>query len=231
MHNILAVDTSSGILSVSAQNSEGSKIEINLDAGFRHGERLVLLIKQALADLHINKKDLDILACGIGPGSFTGLRIGLSAMKALALGLKKKVCTFSSLDLIAGGISLVSGKLAVAVNAKRERVYAAIYEFKNGAAKKILKDSSLGLNELLDYADEDTVFTGDAISAYGEIIKKRLGRKIVFLEKQFWFPKASAALSMVEAANGKIQASSLARLKPAYLRLSEAEERRKELSL
>jgi len=231
MRNILAVDTSSGVLSVSAQNSEGAKIEINLDAGFRHGERLVLLIKQALSDLRIDKKDLDVLACGIGPGSFTGLRIGLSAMKGLSLGLKKKVLTFSSLDLIAAGAPLTSGKLAVLVNAKRDRVYAALYQFKDGVSKKIMKDSSLGINELLDYADENTVVSGDAILPYGETIKERLGRKIVFLEKQFWFPKASAMLPLVEAANGKAQASSLVRLKPAYLRLSEAEERRKGLSV
>ncbi len=93
------------------------------------------------------------------------------------------------------------------VDAKRGRVYAAVYQFSKGIGgtpKKILKDSVMAINELADYVDEDTVFSGDAILPYGEIIKKRLGRKIVFLEKQFWFPKASAMLPLVEAQNGKI---------------------------
>src|SRR3989338_2449813 len=140
--NILAVDTSSRLLSV-AIRSEYSVFEANLDGTPRHSEQLIGLIKEGLAHLRLKKNDLETLIWGLGPGSFTGLRIGLSVLKGFHLGLRKKSYGASSLDLIALSSGLVSGELAVCVDARREHIYAAKYQFKKGAVKKVLKDSLL----------------------------------------------------------------------------------------
>ena len=225
--NVLAIETSTSILSVACRRSDGVSLEMNLEGGLRHSENLVPLIQQVLDGLQLRKKDLNVLACSVGPGSFTGLRIGLATVKGLAIGLQKKIVGVSSLDVIAEGVSLPSGKLAVILDARRHMIYGALYQFKNGNARKILKDSLLSFDQLVKRVDRTTAFVGDALVSYGDKIKQKLGSEIAFLDKRFWNPKASSVLNWFQKQNGKVTWVSLDELKPAYLRLSQAEERRK----
>ena len=225
--NVLAIETSSSFLSVAAQRKDGRLAEANLKGALGHTEKLISLTRQVLGKLHIKKGEIDLLVCGLGPGSFTGLRIGLSAAKGLVLGLKKKMAGVSSLDAIAEGVSMPSGKLAVVLDARREQLYAGIYQFENGKYRKVLKDSLLSFDQLIRVVNEDTIFTGNALVTYGERIKKTLGSPAVFLKESFWYPKATSVLKVIQKQKGKIKFLTLNQLKPAYLRLSEAEERRK----
>lgn len=224
--NILAIETSSSFLSVAARRSDGIWAEANLTGGFHHGEKLMLLIRQVLDMLRLKKQEVDSLACGLGPGSFTGLRIGLATVKGLAVSLHKKVIGVSSLDLIAEGSPVPSGRLAVVVDARREKVYAALYDCASGCPRKIVKDSLFSIDELMKKAGKDAIFSGDAVRTYGEEIRRHLGRKPVFLREEFWHPRASSIFSWLARAKPAIRPLSLQKLKPAYFRLSEAEERR-----
>ncbi len=224
--NILAIETSTSLLSVACKRADGITAEANLDGGFHHSENLILLVKQVLDTLRLKRENIDLVACGVGPGSFTGLRIGLAAVKGLALGFRKKIAGVSSLDIAAEGISIHSGDLAVILDARREMLYTAIYRFREGSPKKILKDSLLTFEELAKRVSSKTVFCGNAIDAYGERIKERFPGSH-FLDKRFWNPEASSILSLIQKKKGSIKYLSLSQLKPAYMRLSEAEERRK----
>src|SRR3989338_2416253 len=141
--HILAIDTSSRLLSVAVRSQNGTVFEANLDGTPRHSEQLIDLIANALKTLHLKKEDIHTFLWGLGPGSFTGLRIGLSALKGFYLGFggKKRALGASSLDVIALGSGLPSGELLVCVDARRERIYTAIYRFQKGKGKNLLKDT------------------------------------------------------------------------------------------
>lgn len=222
---ILAVDTSSNVLSVAICSGTDAIYEVNLDGVPRHSEYLIDLIQDGLRRLKIKKQDLEFLIWGMGPGSFTGLRIGLSALKGFQLGLKKKAFGGSSLDLIAFGTGLTSGKLAVCVDARRERIYTAIYQFKKGVVKKVLRDSLLSFDELTKKLDPETVMmTGNALATYGQAIRQKIGKEMLFLEPIFWYPRALFLIHLYESKRDWLKPLTLKSITPQYLRTSEAKE-------
>jgi tRNA threonylcarbamoyladenosine biosynthesis protein TsaB len=99
--NILAIDTSSKRLCVGLMNRKGKIVKYNINAGKRHTELLVPTIKKALARAKLSLKEIDYLAVGLGPGSFTGLRIGLATIKGFAAALEKPVVGLPTLDVLA----------------------------------------------------------------------------------------------------------------------------------
>ena len=223
--NILAVDTSSRVLSVAIRTKEKATFEANLEGTLRHSEQLISLIEEGLDRLGLKKNELDGLVWGLGPGSFTGLRIGLSALKGFHLGLGKKAFGASSLDLIALGTGIASGELIVCIDARRERIYTAIYQFRNGEVKKVLKDSVLSFDQFVKKIKTGTVLTGDALVTYGDLIRKRVGEKALFLKPSFWYPRALFLTHLYEAKRQWLKPLTLKTMVPQYLRISEAEEK------
>jgi tRNA threonylcarbamoyladenosine biosynthesis protein TsaB len=148
-------------------------------------------------------------------------------LKGFHLGLRKKSYGASSLDLIALSSGLVTGELAVCVDARREHIYAAKYHFKKGAVQKVLKDSLLSFDELMKKTGKETIFTGDALIAYGDSIRKKLGKNVLFLNPSFWYPRASRLLFLNESKREWLTPLSLRTMIPRYFRASEAEERLK----
>ena len=224
--NILSIDTSSSVLSVALKKG-GETAEVNFKKGLHHAENLIPLSDKLFRKLKLLPQKVDLIACGIGPGSFTGLRIGISAAKGLAIGLNTKVAAMSSLDLIASHAHIQNGILAVLLDARRERFYTAIYEFQNGIPKKkLLKDSLLTFDELRKYLVPVTHATGDGVRLFSDQIQAAVKHEIVFLSEKFWYPRAASAFDILKRQK-KIKTVALNALKPAYMRLTEAEERRK----
>ena len=223
--NILAVDTSSRVLSVAIRSKEKATFEANLEGTPRHSEQLIGLVEEGLNRLGLKKNELDEFIWGLGPGSFTGLRIGLSILKGFHLGFGKKVFGASSLDLIALGSGMASGELIVCVDARRERIYTAIYRFRNGEAQKVLRDCALSLDQLLKKIEMGAVLTGDALVPYGDLIRKRLGEKALFLKPSFWYPRALFLTRLHKTKRPWLKSLSLRTMVPQYLRISEAEEK------
>jgi tRNA threonylcarbamoyladenosine biosynthesis protein TsaB len=222
--NILAVDTSSRVLSV-AIKSGSSVFKSNLDAVPRHSERLIGIIEKGLKRLKLKKENIHAFVWGLGPGSFTGLRIGLSVLKGFHLCLRKKSFGASSLDLIALSSSLKEGELLVCVDARRQSIYAAKYQFKNGAVKKVMKDTLLSFDELIRKTTKQTIFSGDALTVYGDLIRSKHGKNVLFLKPSFWYPQASQSLFLSESKREWLTPLSLKTMVPRYFRFSEAEER------
>lgn len=224
--NILGVDTSSQALSVALLNGARDAIfETNLEGTPRHSEELIDLIERGLKAVRLKKNEIDCFLWGLGPGSFTGLRIGLSVLKGFHLGFKKKSFGASSLDLIALGSNVTEGKLVVCVNARRERIYTSIYQFSKGEVKKTLSDSLLSFEEFMETVDSDTIFSGDALLTYGKEIREKLGKEPLFLTPSFWYPKALFLIKLYEQKRNWLKPLSLRTMRPVYLRRSEAEDR------
>lgn len=132
--NILAIDTTSKKASVSIlkENNDNSNIFTNtVDNDITHSEKLMPLIDNTLRESQLNLNDIDLLACILGPGSFTGIRIGLSSIKALAKVLEKKIFGISTLEIMAYANideSKTNQYILSVMDAKNNRVYYSLYK-------------------------------------------------------------------------------------------------------
>jgi tRNA threonylcarbamoyladenosine biosynthesis protein TsaB len=124
--NVLALDTATSVLSL-ALSSKGTLWYLEIDAGLKHSELLMdgvdILLKQA----GLNPKELERIACMKGPGSFTGLRIGFSAAKGLALSLEVPMVSVPTLDCMALSHSVWPGLVLPVIDARKHRYFTALY--------------------------------------------------------------------------------------------------------
>ena len=146
--NYLAIDTSGTYLTV-AVGGEKKAVRFLPDCALTHSVVLMGEIEKCLAEAGIDKKDVDVFACAVGPGSFTGIRIGVATTKALAYALGKKVLGVTSFDSLAYDIQDGRKKLAV-INARHGNYYACGY---NASGKTELEPCFINTPQLLGYAE------------------------------------------------------------------------------
>ncbi len=139
MVNILAFDTSSKLLSIALKTEKGL-YETFISGGFRHSENLTMLIRNLAETAETELKELDLIVCTSGPGSFTGLRIGISTAKGLSFALSVPMVIIPSLDMMAQGLEFFDGAVLPVLDARKKRFYAAVYE--NGERKSGYLDAS-----------------------------------------------------------------------------------------
>lgn len=211
---ILGVDTSTDSLSVSLINEK--KILANYDSvgTLRHSALLIPTIEKALKKVGAGIKDIDLYSIGIGPGSFTGLRVGITAIRALAIALDKPIVGVPTMDAIAynaltylkrNKILDSSIKICPVLDAKRKQVYACIYRH-NGA--KIIKESDYLLEPAEALAKRlkgPVLFLGDAIPLYKAQLLNKKSLRANFLDKRMWLPKGNviAKIALREYQKGK----------------------------
>jgi len=124
--NTLAIDSSTGILSVALMTDRGWS-EVSLDMGNRHAEDLMGLIDSCVRHAGMARPDIGLVSCSKGPGSFTGLRIGMAASKGISAGLGIPWIAVPTLDALAWGYDCFDGAVAPIIDGKKGRVYSAIY--------------------------------------------------------------------------------------------------------
>lgn len=191
---ILGIDTTTRFLCLGIY--DGARIyEYNLDLDRRHSTLLIPAIKRALDALGWRAGDIDYFACGLGPGSFTGMRVGLSAIKGFAWSLKKPVVGISTLDILARNASPVAGPVVPIIDAKRGLIYCSIYRIKKGILKRTAPYLLLNEDELLKKIPRNAVLLGDAVSLYQENISRKI-KGIKMLDKDYWYPRARNIIAL-----------------------------------
>ncbi len=212
---ILGIDTSSRYLSLGAW--DGSKIyEYNLDLGIRHSSLLVPTIKRVTQALGWDVADIDYFACGLGPGSFTGIRVGMATIKGLGWALRKPLVGISSLDILALNAKAAQGWVVPVIDAKRDLIYCSIYKADAGSLKRRSAYMLLSREELLKKIRPKAIILGDAVALYKEEIFKAV-KGAVFLNKDCWYPKGHC---IIELALERIRAKKLNNafdIQPIYL--------------
>lgn len=231
---ILAIETSTNIVSVALwQTSEKEKSfsiygnivgEFTLNLLGNHSATLMPGIDHLLkvTNLHINQ--VEGIALALGPGSFTGLRIGVATAKGLAYALKIPVVGVPTLDGLAQNVCYTSRLVCPVLDARKNEVYAALYRGDgSGCLTKISADMVIGPEELIKHIKEEVVFLGNGVDVYGGLWQQRLGARAIFAPPGFSQPRAVhiARLSLPKFQNG--QTGNLFSLAPIYLRRSEAE--------
>lgn len=196
---ILGIDTSTKFLSLGAY--DGSKVyEYNIDLGIRHSSLLVPAIKRVSDALGWQVGKIDYFACGIGPGSFTGLRVGVSTIKGLSLALKKPILGISTLDILASNVKK-DACVAAIIDAKRSLTYCCIYEIKKNSIKRKTPYMLLSKEELFKKLKDNSVIIGDAAGLYKEEILARI-KGADIMDKEYWYPKGRC---IIEAALERIK--------------------------
>ncbi len=166
---ILAIDTSTDYLSLAILKEGKIIARFHKKAKMRHSVLLVPMIDKLLKNARLKIKNIDCLAISIGPGSFTGLRIGLTVVKGLSYALKKPIVAVPTLDAIAMNAKKFTGIICPVLDARKNKVYACLYKSDAKSIKKISKYLLLPLDDLLKKIEryDKVLFLGDAISTPG----------------------------------------------------------------
>jgi len=224
--NILALDTSGVTASIAILRDETVLAEIFLNLGRNHSEILLPYIDQLLAATGLELRAIDLFACTVGPGSFTGIRIGVSTVKGLALAVDRPIVGLSALDVLAMNAMGLQGKICPMIDARREQVYAGLYA--DNGSESLTNIITERLNKVTDFLEliaGETVFIGTGAVKYGDIIRRKLGGRGHFVVDHLQQVRASAVgvLAGRKALAGGL--TDAVKLIPLYLRRSEAEEK------
>jgi tRNA threonylcarbamoyladenosine biosynthesis protein TsaB len=231
---ILAVETSTPTGSIALMEIPGETSkpgaeekcwgEYTLNFPGTHSERLMPAIEYLLREASLSIGDVGGLALALGPGSFTGLRIGVSTVKGLAYALGIPVVGVPTLDALAQNLRYAPSLVCPVLDARKKEVYAALFRGDGqGRLEKISEDWVIAPEELCSRISEKVIFLGNGMEIYGETLRKKLGSQALFAPPEFSLPRALhvARLSLPQFQKG--HTLNLFSFTPTYLRRSEAE--------
>lgn len=221
---ILGIETSSKICAVALSEDDKLIKEKILEDENTHSVKLMPLVDELLKETKVNIKDIDLLACDKGPGSFTGIRIGIATIKAFVDVTNKNVIGITSLETLAYNVEQ-DGIICAIIDAKNENVYCGFFERNENEIKQIEDLQFENINNILKHAKElskKIVFVGNASEVYKDMIKSELNDKAIFLDDREK-NKLNARNINLAAFNKKEKAGGTNSLIPMYLRVSSAE--------
>jgi len=192
----------------------------------RHSSLLIPKIKEMLEKVNFSIDGVDAFVIGLGPGSFTGLRIGVSAVKGFGIATKKPCVGVASIDALALNVDDEKRPIVPIIDAKRQQVYSAIYRRRNGRIVKESRHLLLHVEDLMKRIKGPAIFLGDGIDLYREKIEKR-SKKAVFLGEEYWYPKASNLIRLGLGKLKKHKKKDLSKLNPIYLYPKDCQVRKK----
>lgn len=231
---VLALDCTAKSVSV-AMAEDGMLIgDFFLNVPVTHSETLLPMCEQLLKNTGKNIETIDAFAVTAGPGSFTGVRIGISAVKGLAFAKKQPVFSFSTTEAMALGFKNIvgfSGTICCLMDARCNQFYNALFEIKNGKIRRLVEDRIIILqdlvNELKMQYNENVIFVGDGAKLFFKAANDTtLG---VLAPEQLLFQKASYIA--IEASLNKANLGiSPEQIRPVYLRKSQAEREKEKIT-
>lgn len=223
---VLAIDTSSIVATCAIMDDEKLIGEYILNHKRTHSQKIMPIIKEILTACDLDLEDIDVYAVAKGPGSFTGLRIGIATIKSLAHATDKPVVGIPTLEALAFNIPYCQGIIVPMMDARRDRVYTGIYKWQNGNLCVIEKPTTLDVDKLIDKLlerNESIVFNGDGTLVYKDKILSQLKDKALFAPKSVNMARAAsiAELAMNKAKAGELE--NYMELVPDYMKKSQAQ--------
>ncbi|MEW5721659.1 MAG: tRNA (adenosine(37)-N6)-threonylcarbamoyltransferase complex dimerization subunit type 1 TsaB [Thermodesulfobacteriota bacterium] len=189
---ILALDTATPALTLAVLEDDRVLAESNQFPGRTHSRVLVPEMDRGLRVLDLTPADLDLIAVGIGPGSFTGLRIGLAAAKGLAWAAAKPLIGVPTLDALARAVAPEPGWICPLLNARRGQVFAALYRpGPKGNWERQTEYGAFSAADLAVLVREKTMFFGEGVRTAGRELSARLGPLYLRGPEENDFPRAT----------------------------------------
>ena len=224
---VLGIETSGLVGNLAV--CDGNRVVARKSYGknFSHGKEIISSLESLFNEAKWEPGDIDLIAVSTGPGSYTGLRVGVTCAKTLAYGLGKPVIDVPTLDVLVENVKDNSAKtICPVLDAKRKSVYACIYERSGNESRKSTDFLIISAGDLIEILPESTLIFGDGIAPYRDIFTQK-NLTIVVDEKLCIADAADVARLGLERYEQGIRCEINA-LAPLYLRKSEAEERLKE---
>jgi len=219
---ILAADTSTSINTVAVCDDDRILAETTVECGRSHSERLINTVDWVLSESGQKIEDMDALAVSIGPGSFTGVRVGVATWKGLALGSRRPLAAVPTLDAMTRLGAFRDGLVCPLLDARMGEVFGAVYRFRDGIREKVTADRVCQVEAILVEIDEEATFLGNGADMYRErILARRPGAAFAALICSV--PRASAVAVEARALIDQGACTDPAVVSPVYLRQSQAE--------
>ena len=222
---ILALETSAK--AVSAAVSEDGKILCSSyqDTGLTHSRTLMPIVEHILKNTGLTVSDMDAVAVAAGPGSFTGIRIGVSAAKGLAFAADKPAIGVSTLAAMARNVAFCDGLVICAMDARRQQVYNALFEAKDGSLTRLTPDRAIALAELTEELKGNsrpiTVVGDGALMCHGFLTEAGIPCRLAPPQLRMQNAMSVALEAEGMAAEGRLVSAQA--LEPVYLRPAQAD--------
>ena len=227
---ILAFETTAKSCSAAIHDGKSLLAQSYQNSGLTHSQTLMVMAQDLLKVCGKSAQDVTHLAVAAGPGSFTGVRIGVSAAKGFAWGAEKPVCGVSTLEAMALGLGVMEGHICCCMDARRNQVYNAIFLAEHGRLTRLTEDRAIALSELkteLEHIDGPIWLVGDGAALAHKNLSADIPELILPPEHLQHQRAAGVALAAIEAMN-RGESTDGAALQPNYLRMSQAERERLE---
>ena len=233
---ILAIDSTAKISSAALLRDGTPLGEVTLNTGNTHSETLLPSVEFLLSSARLTVADIDVFACAVGPGSFTGVRIGAATIKGLAFGRGQCCAAVGTLEALAERAADMRGIVVPVMDARRDQVYTAVFDCADCTPRRLTPDDAMSVDELgelltshsaasgIDTAGRMIYFVGDGY----DLVHDRLASKLPNIADTPRDLRDHSALSAARAAHrrlasGELTLNDAGTLSPTYLRLSQAE--------
>ena len=226
----LGIETATWMGSIAlVDDREGVLGELNIRSSASHSERLIPSIDRLFKETGKRLEECEVICVSIGPGSFTGLRIGLATAKGLAFAADKPIVGISTLEILARGVPFSMFPVCPVIDARKKEIFACIYEWKDSDIISHEQEMAIKPDSLIKKITRPTVFVGNGLFPYGNIIRSKLRSKALFVSQAFNFPQASILAESGIKRFAQKKVSKPEDLVPVYIRPSEAELNWKEI--
>lgn len=237
MIKILSVDTCLNSCSVAVSCGESLVSEIFLNTGLTHSETLMTTIKSTLFSANLKPEDIDVFGVTNGPGSFTGIRIGMATVKGMAIAFDKPCIAVSSLFALALKVSFTDAIVCSCIDARNNQIYNAIFESNSGKIKRVTKNRAIYIDDFIKEIrgiDRKIIFVGDAAKMCYNTARDNLkAANLLLPPEDFHYIRAS---NVAEEVLSRYKEGSCVQksqsILPEYIKVSQAqrqlEEKRKE---
>jgi len=219
---ILAADTTTSVNTVAVCDNTRILAETIVDCGRAHSERLLSTVDWVLSEAGLTLEQVEALAVTTGPGSFTGLRVGIATWKGLALANRRPLIPVPTLDAMTRLAAFRSGTVCPMLDARMGEIFGAVYAFDKGERMKRTPDHVCKVEHLMEGIEGELTVFGNGATLYAQRILD-IQPQAVFLDPLCSVPRASAVATEAYALMQQGVDTDPAQVAPVYLRQSQAE--------
>ncbi len=222
---ILAVESSAAPSSCALLRDGVIIADMRTNVKLTHSQTLMPMVEKMLKITNTDVGDIDVFAVSHGPGSFTGIRIGIAAVKGMALSYSKPCVGLSTLEVIANNIPYFGGIICSVMDARREQVYSALFEYKGDKLVRLTNDRAISIDDLgqeIENLKRPCILVGDGAElCYNKLEKKY--NNLIIAPANLRYQNAAAAAQLASDYYNRGEIVSAAALNPVYLRLPQAQ--------
>jgi tRNA threonylcarbamoyladenosine biosynthesis protein TsaB len=222
---ILGIETSTLAGGIALMSDAGLIAEYRLHVEIRHSERILIAVDHILTESQTPLSDLDAIAVSIGPGSFTGLRVGLATAKGLLMAIGKPIVLVTTLEAMAASFPYSKMPVVPLIHARKDEVYWSLFDLQEGLPRRLHPDAAASPEEMLNQIAglKEVLFVGDGALKRRDLIVEKRPEGAFFPPRALQFPSAAAVAELGLSKLSKGETTDPAEAVPLYLKASTAE--------